>query len=325
MKTLRVIKLLISFCIILLIFIYCLNLYHPSNSFTPDHRFTFVSPLTLWSNIATGIAEGDEDFHTQTKLMGSETLDMNKQIETINNVILTKPDGIITAASEESKDLREAIQSAVSQDIPVVLVDSDLPNTNRSCYIGTDNYSAGEMAGADMYSATGEKANIGIVVSDLDYPNQLERVEGFIQQISQYDNMKVITILECHSQRLELLEKVPEMLEDNPQIDALFLAEAIASVVIGDVVQTSFPSRDLTIVAFDSTEETLDFVESGTYYSTITQDPVMQGYLAVQTLCQIIDGQPVNDVIHTPTYSIKSDNVETQHALINEDIAWYLY
>ncbi len=289
-----------------------------------DRRFVFVCPLQ-WTLVADGMKAADREYGTNTKLVGSSYLNLDTQISQIENAIRTKADGIITAAVKESDALRRVIQKARDCGIPVVLIDSDFEGSKRNCYIGTNNYEAGYLAGVDLAEAAEGSAQIAIVVSEMDAPNQKERVEGFYEVIDRYPDMEVAEILECHSDRLELAEKIPELLKTRPEIDALYLTEGYGGLTVGGMLKngTEYPQK-ISIVAFDALEPTLHFVREGTYASVIAQDMFEEGYLAVKTLCQILDGETVEDTIYTGSLSVKKENCTEYQAGGKEEFEWYM-
>lgn len=324
MKKIKKLQILILFCISLLVIIYIHALYPDQCPETYKRRFTFIAPLE-WNIIADGILQADQDFHTSTKLLRSEQINITQQIQTIRDSILTKPDGIITAATVDSPEFREVLHLAASEGIPVALIDSDLPDSERLCYIGTDNSKLGKLAAEDMIAATNGVAAIGVVVSDLQYPNQQKRLEAFTQEINDYPQMQIIQIIECHSEPLELIEKIPKMLNDSPEITALYLCEAMSSAATGKIISGQFESRNLTIIATDMQSPVGEFINTGIYYSSIAQNPWQQGYLAVQTLCDILDKKSTESVIYTDVSSIKKENLQDMKEHGNEVIEWFFY
>lgn len=325
MKMLKIMRLVIIGSVLML-FLICISNYDDRSQIEEyTWRFTFISPLTQWGAIVNGVKAADKEFKTNTKIYGSEKLDIEGQIQAIKDAVLTRPDGIITSAPVHSEGLCEAIASAISSGIPVVLVDSDFTETDRNCYIGTDNIEAGRMAGGDMYNITKGKAKIGIIVADLGNPNQQERIQGFKSQISQYSEMEVLDIIECHSERMELLTKIPEMLEEYPEMNALYLVEGIASAVTCDILQNpKFCDREISVVASDDSEEVREALLNDIYDAAIVQQPYEQGYLAVQTLCRILEGENVESEIYTDVFSIDK-NYKDEITRENKDIEWHLY
>lgn len=325
MKMLKIMRLMIICSIVFLFCIFLSNYIGVSQIEEYKWRFTFISPLTQWGAVVSGIQDADKELATNTKIYGSEKLDIEGQIQAIKDAVLTRPDGIITSAPVHSEGLCEAIHLAVASGIPVVLVDSDFAETDRTCYIGTNNIEAGNLAGKKMYDATNGQAKIGIIVSDLSNPNQKERVKGFKEQIYQYPDLSVLEIIECHSERLELLEKIPQMLEEYPEIDALYLGEGIASAITADILQEQrFVERDIKVIASDDSMEVRTALKNEIYDISVVQQPYEQGYLAVKTLCEILNGKKVNSIIYTDVFDIDKTYTDEQKKEVG-DIKWYLY
>lgn len=66
----------------------------------------------------------------------------------------------------------------------VVTQDSDAPDSDRICYIGTNNYKAGREAGKLIKEALPEGGKIMLFVGRLDAQNAAERRQGIIDELS---------------------------------------------------------------------------------------------------------------------------------------------
>ena len=86
-----------------------------------------------------------------------------------------------------------------------------------------------------------------------------------------------------------LNEMLPRTLKENPEINAIFCAEEFSATVVGRIL-TSMGSEydDICVVAFDKMDDTLAYVESGRYFSTIVQQSDRMGELAVRGAGRII-------------------------------------
>lgn len=286
------------------------------------HRFVFAAPLQ-WSLVAEGIRDADREFQVDTKLCGSSNLNEKKQIEAINDAISTHADGIITAALSDSEELKDAIGRAVDAGIPVILVDSDLPDSARTCYIGTDNAQAGYIAGKKMIEETGGFAKIGVVVSEMASGNQKDRVEGFKEAIAGEAGMEILEILECHSDMMELSTRVPEMLEEHPELDALYLTEGYAGIIVGTILKTDSDSEKPVVVAFDLMAPTLEFLKEEIYDTLIFQRMYDEGYKAVETLCRIKNGETVQPVLYTEAGYIDRENCADYEIRDVKGLIWH--
>lgn len=271
-------------------------------------RFTFVCPLK-WEEMAEGMKGADRELGTNTKLVGFQNLDAQGQADALKKAVYSRVAGIITAGSNYSPLVTNAVKEAVEEGIPVVLVDSDLPKSERTCYIGTDNREAGRSAGKDLAAASGEKAKIGIIVSRLDNLNQQERVEGFQEVITSYPEMEVVQILECNSDRMRIRKLTEQMLTEDPQIDALYCADDVSTQMMGGILKSlnSMP-EDYCVVGHGLDPQIWEYIQEGRYYSTIVEEDYNRGYLAVSYLWDYVNGENTDvDVIHTKITSATKD------------------
>src|SRR5699024_9998064 len=124
---------------------------------------------------------------------GATQYDVNEEITVIEQAIARNPSGIAISAIDP-KALNPVIDKAVAAGIPVVMFDSDAPNSEAYAFLGTDNYYAGVEAAhkmADLLSGEGE---VGIIT----HPNQLnhqERTQGFRETVqADYPKMKVVDV-----------------------------------------------------------------------------------------------------------------------------------
>ena len=103
-----------------------------------ERRFTFISPLK-WDYTALGMEEAAREQNASMKYVYFDRLDTQRQVEAIREAILSEVDGIITAGMEDSEELYQVIDEAKEAGIPLVLVDNDLKDSSRICFVGTDN------------------------------------------------------------------------------------------------------------------------------------------------------------------------------------------
>ena len=83
---------------------------------------------------------------------------------------------------------------------------------------------------------------------------------------------------------------------------------------------------DIQVVVFGKTEEILNHVASGRYYSTIIQESDQMGNLAVEALRQYQDGiAPEQDTIYIDSISITRENLEGVNIYESEGVIWHLY
>ena len=126
---------------------------------------------------------------------------------------------------------------------------------------------------------------------------------------------------------LAFREMLPRLLRDNPRINAIFCAEGYSSIIAGEILNAMGPEYDdIQVVVFGKTEEILNHVASGRYYSTIIQESDQMGNLAVEALRQYQDGiAPEQDTIYIDSISITRENLEGVNIYESEGVIWHLY
>ncbi len=81
----------------------------------------------------------------------------------------------------------------IAKKVLVVTQDSDAPQSDRACYVGTDNRAAGRQAGELIKEALPKGGKIMIFVGKRDAQNAKERYQG-IQDVIANSNIEVIDV-----------------------------------------------------------------------------------------------------------------------------------
>lgn len=293
-------------------------------------RFTFICPKAndgYWSSMAYGMMRQDQIQGTNTKFIGPDQYTVEEMCMAVNAAINSDVDGIITAGSRVDPEVLDALGDAAKRQIPIVLVDTDSDQIDRLCYIGTDNYAAGQLAARDMLEASTGPIHAVVILVSLSSENQAERLKGFEDELSRYLDCEVASILEADSNFLYLNETLPRTLKENPEINAIFCAEEFSSTVVGRILTSMGDSYEkIKVVAFDKMDDTLDYVETGRYFSTIVQQSDRMGELAVKVMEDYLNGiPPENDRIYTDSLSIRRENLEDVERYESEGVIWHSY
>ena len=276
-------------------------------------NFTLVSPLVghpYWVQVEDGMLAANAQFGVNTLYVGPTALSVSEQISAIETAIAAQVDGIITMALDPVA-FTPVINRAIEAGIPVVLIDSDAPDSNRNFYAGTSNFAAGYEAGLAMIEATGGTANIGIITGAIHAPNLIERIDGFQAAIAGHPGMVVLAVEPSDSDLLLATQRAEALLLTFPELDAFFGVSAPDAQGAAMVVVEQNLAGDIAIVGFDDMEETLDFIRDGVIFGTVVQRPFMMGFLGVELLYQIHAGTaPDNPIIDTGVVVVTIDNVD---------------
>lgn len=256
-----------------------------------SYRFTFICPQT-WDNVAAGMEKADEELGTNTKYVGFKNLNEDKQAEAIRSAIYSAADGIITVGNNNSKVIAGAVEEAKEVGIPVILLDSDLEDTDRDGYIGMNHLEAGKLAGEDMVQIVEGRTHLGLIVSDTDDVGQRQRMEGFLSVINQNKDMIVEETLESRGDRMRIRKYVSKMLKNNKRINAIFCADTTSADMLGDILrEEGYSEKNMKVVCFGMSEQIYGYLQDGIYRFSVMDDATEMGYQAVKTLKEAINGK----------------------------------
>lgn len=276
-------------------------------------RFTFVSPLRseYWATIARGIQDASREAKANTIQTGPiGEVDADLQIQAIESAIAAKVDGIVTMALDP-KRFTAVIDKAVRSGIPVVLVDTDAPDSRRAAYVGTDNFAAGKEAARIMVKAIRDNAEIGIITGPAEADNLKLRISGFRAGISAYPGLRIMDTQIGNSDLLMESERIEKMLSDHPGISALFGADGYGSIASAIVAKQLGRAGRMTIIGFDVSSEVAENIKDGIVEAVIVQANYQMGYQAIEVLAGIKAGRmPAKAIIHTEIRILTAKNID---------------
>ena len=141
-----------------------------------------------------------EKMGVRTSILGPSEWDVPGQIATIEQVIPGKPAGLLINGTDPG--IASAIKKAVAAGIPTVVYDSEIPNSNRHSFIGSDWYEMGRLQGERMATLIGGKGKVacmgilGMENMEAGFKGLQDALKKFpaIQFIGKYDDKANVEI-----------------------------------------------------------------------------------------------------------------------------------
>src|SRR6185436_5462448 len=212
------------------------------------------------------------------------------------------------------------LNRAASQAL-VLTQDSDAPNSNRVCYIGTDNVAAGRQAGELVKEALPQGGKIMVFVGVLDAANAQQRYQGLKEALAG-SNVSIIDVRTDNTDRVRAKANASDTLVNNPDIAGMVGLWSYNGPAILSAVKDANKTDKVKIIAFDEEDETLGGVKSGEIYATVVQQPFEFGYRSMELISKILNGDksgiPAGKQIFVPTIAVKKDNVEAFTKQLNQ-------
>jgi len=200
----------------------------------------------------------------------------------------------------------------LAREIPVVITDSDIPDSQRRCYVGTNNVDAGREAGRLLKDVLPDGGKVMLFVGKKDAQNAKERIEGLMETI-QGTSIEVVDIRTDDIDRVRAKANVNDTLVKHPDVECFVGLWSYNGPAILNALKDAGKLGQIKVIAFDEEDDTLQGVKDGYIYATVVQQPFEFGYQAMHLLARIVQGDtagiPASQQIIIPTRIITRDNV----------------
>jgi ribose transport system substrate-binding protein len=237
----------------------------------------------------------------------------------IDDLLAKGVDGI-AISPVDPKNQTQLINRAASQAL-VFTQDSDAPNSNRACYIGTDNEAAGRQAGQLVKEALPEGGRIMVFVGTMDAQNAQDRYRG-LKQTLEGSKVEIIDVRTDGGESVNAKRNAADTLVKYPDIAGMVGLWAYNGPAIFGAVKEAGKVGKVKIVAFDEEDATLTGIKEGAIYGTIVQQPFEFGYQSMIKLAKAIGGDktgiPPGKLDIVPTLAIKKEGVDDFIVRINK-------
>lgn len=260
----------------------------------------------FWRSIEQGARKEAEQHGMRLDYIGPGRINPSEQIKLLDKAIATKADAILVQGINDP-EYRRLIDKAAGLGIPVITIDTDEPASRRLAYVGTDNKGAGRRMGELVAKDSGERGDIGVVISNERVENQRLRLAGFRSVIGRYPELRIVEIRSSDISRLQAAQQAQNILVRYPEIRYMVGFSALDGPGILEASER-IGSRNLHIFAFDDMDETLKAVGDNKIELTIVQQPVEMGAMAIKRLNDYLEGNDPQKLTYTRVYEVYADS-----------------
>jgi ribose transport system substrate-binding protein len=248
--------------------------------------------IPYWQTAGNGLTRAAAQVGVRAELTGPDTYDPGAEQQELRRLIALqdKPSGILISTADAAL-LQGDIDAAVTAGIPVITVDADSPGSKRLLFIGTNNYQAGVMGGRVAAKQINGKGNV-VVFTMPGQANLMERLNGYKFAFSENPGIKIAEVVDIKGDSRIAFDKATEIVEKRrDKVDAFVCLEALAGKEVADVLDRNKVSGK-TVVAMDTDEETLKWIQKGVIAATIAQKPYTMAYYGLKMLDELFHHKP---------------------------------
>lgn len=211
-----------------------------------------------------------------------------KQLSDIEDFIQQKLD-LIVINPTDSDAIITAVEEANDANIPVVTVDRGSNGGMVVAHVASDNVAGGRMAGehvAMLLNGMGKVVELeGIVGTSA----ARDRGAGFEEVIAMYPDIEIVAKQTANFNRAEGLTVMENLLEANPDIDAVFAQNDEMALGAIEAIKSAGLLDKIKVVGFDAVDDAVASVNAGEMAATVAQQPYKMGELAIMKAFEYLE------------------------------------
>jgi len=273
---------------------------------TKYHFSVIVSDMEddFYNKFEKGVNQAKEEYNVEIEINKIDTTAI-KELKYMDIAISSKVDGIIVQPEEEI-EYKEYINKAIGKEIPVITVVSDVEDSDRYCFVGSDKYRLGYEAADMIVKETKAQANIATIIQS---PRDEQR-NGFQKVIDEYEGLEVVAAQKTSLSFLSGEYVTSKIIRQYPEVNVIYCTSLSDTLGAAQVIVDYNKVGDVKIFGTGINEAILEYIEKGVISGTVERNPYKIGYESVKKIYDIKEkGFKEKEIINTNIKVITIDNL----------------
>lgn len=285
--------------------------------------FSNFASIQYFMDIAASIKH-TADKHGYSVIELRHEGDFSKRLSQIEDLVSQGCKIIITELGE-SGSLSEYFEELKEQGIIIVCI--DVPTEPNDYWIASDDKEIGATSAETVVEYLTEKNGSAkgtvAMLSSKTVTSMRDRCDGFREYMEDYPEIEIVDErfpTEFDTSLMMTLTEDILQLYPTDTLDVIFASNQ-TQLEGSNAAVTSNERQDVAVFGVDDSEAIREALQDpdSTVMSTIVQDPIKMGEVAVETALEIAAGNvPEEKIYHPPVLAVTRDNVEEFIAEANE-------
>lgn len=275
----------------------------------------FATPLkehTIWLQAKEGFQKACDENEIKCDWLGPNVIDTQYMNDVIETGIMQKTDAIITQGVVDER----LINLAYERGIPVVLVDSDMPSTNRFLYMGKDFNLQANLILEDIEKKYGknEKLKIAIQVAEESFAIAQDQIKEIEKVFATHKGgFEIISVSESKSDIVRAKKEWGIVLSENPEINVAINFAAESAEPCSEAAIEKNMRNNMLIYGVDDMEVTLNLIRDHKIDGTLATSFYDYGYQSVNILLDYLNKKidPSTKILSPKLVIVNEENIDT--------------
>jgi ribose transport system substrate-binding protein len=266
----------------------------------------------FWITARAGAEDAEKQLSGVQVLVdaGTSELAIDEQIAVVEDMLTKQVDALAVAPT--APDQLQPVLERASKQVPVIIVDSDIPGWDgKISYIGTDNFKGGQVGGKYIVEQMKGSGTLAILNGVPGATSGEQRVAG-VRDAVKASGIEIVQEVAADFDRAKGVSAMEDILQSNPDVNAVFAANDQMALGALEVLQSRGKTGDVLLVGYDGTEEATVSVLKGTGIdATVAQNPYKMGLVGVKEAVDAAKDKPVPKTINTGVTLVTPENAKS--------------
>jgi ribose transport system substrate-binding protein len=267
----------------------------------------------FWKSVHAGAIEAGRALGVEILWQGPlREDDRSEQVRVVEDMISRGVAGIVLAPLDDTALVPPA-REAVTEGIPVAIIDSDLSWDGRVSFIATDNREGGRVAGRRLGELLEGHGKALMMRYQEGSASTNEREEGFLEVMrAEFPGIELVSTNQYGGATTETAYSTGEnLLVGFPDVNGVFAPNESTTFGMLRALRDANKGGVIKLVGFDSSTSLVEGLEAGDVHGLVVQNPFRMGELGVRTMVAHLEGQEVEPRIDTGATLVTRENVST--------------
>ncbi len=256
-----------------------------------------------------------QEWGVQVTIAGSPGLSIEDEpyIKAIYDAIERRAAGIMVHGWGSAAEV-DAINAAIEHGIPVITVDSDVPNSKRLAHVGTDWFRMGGAMADQIAGLIGNKGKV-LVIGNVSLTNLNAGYRGIYERMKAYPDIEVFGPED--DSRVDITREITtRWLKTHPDITGIVGLGSLTGPAIANVLEEMGLAGQVKVVCVDAEAAHIDDINKGTIQVAFSQRREFFTYQAFQMLYAYNHGSAVTG--YQPGSSNISGSIDTGFTIVTK-------
>ncbi len=277
----------------------------------------FVAPLEnhpIWKKSAKGLFDACNEEGYNCDWIGPTTIDTMAMNDVMERGIIEKADAIITQGVVDE----QLVKQAEENDIPVVLVDNDMPTSARTVFFGKNFAQQAKLLLADIEKRIGKNEPIvmAIQVAEESFPIAAQQIEEIKKEFMNHSGgFKIMDVTSSKSDRVRARKEWISTFEkyENINVSINLASESVESCY--ESAKELHKIDNMLIYGVDDLRPTIQLLKEGKITGSIITPFYDYGYKTVKYLKSYWNRKNKNDIdIKQPIFDVEIQMLTKEEA-----------